>query len=243
MQEGIDIPPLTPILKPEIGKPTRFFTPLSQRIVATALGAAIAVPVGVAAWNNKPHPDSLPTNEPIVRTIDENIRMYPREVNDNVRDWESKVNEFLMAGNEIEVQQFEIDVQPGSESVKLRSFPEFDLQSPTIKTNIIAELFPGYSGSFYRFSVDSTDDGYGNNDWYVIFLNPTTKGEAPILAFLKGGKLTEESVNPIGRPIKIRMLERDSEGFPVGDRLDDPGTALRIGYLGLTPISPKLDVA
>lgn len=239
MQEGVDIPPLTPLLeKPEIGKPTRFWTPLKQRVVATALGAAIGIPAGIAAWNNKHNPERLPTSKPIVQTINsEDIKMYPREFNNNIREWEGRVNELLKVGSEINVQQFEINVKPGSEPVKLRSFPEFDLSSGEPQSHIQAELPPGFHRSFYGFTIEGEATNVPNdNTWFVIFLNAPTEGEAPILAFLNAGRFTSESVNRTGNNMPIKMIGRDSEGFPAG--IDADGNGIRIGYLAL-PSAPK----
>ena len=216
-----------------------------KQALAIGLASATAVTaITTRVVKDSHHSDELPTNEPIVREIPVDIIMYPREFNENITKWETRVDNLLKVGSEIEVQKIEIEVQSGSEPIRLRSFPEFDLSSGELQSHVQAELPPGYHASFYGFKIKgAATDAPEQNDWYVLFLNPPTKGESPILAFLNSSLLTEESLDPIGRPIKIRMLGRDSKGFPAGEVIDQPGTAVRVGYLGLPPIAPKLDVA
>ncbi|MDP2685427.1 MAG: hypothetical protein Q8P20_10455 [bacterium] len=208
-----------------------------RRIVFGTAVAGLATTIGLGLANNDHHPDSLPTNEPIVQTINENIKIYPREFNDNVREWENRVNGFLMAGNEIEVQKIDINVKSGSEPVRLRSIPEFDLSSGEPQSHVQAELLPGFQKSFYGFEVegDSTD-APNDNKWFAIFLDAPTKGEAPILAFLNRSEFTEESVHSSGNPMKVRLVGLDTGGFPSGVDADENG--IRIGYFAL-PSAPK----
>lgn len=208
-----------------------------RKIVLDTAVAGLVTTLGLGLAKNDHQSDSLPTNKPIVETINENIKIYPREFNNNVREWESRVNDLLSEGSQISVQQFDINVEPGSEPIRLRSIPEFDLSSGELQSHVQAELLPGFHRSFYGFEIkgDATD-APNDNKWFVIFLDAPTKGEAPILTFLNAGRFTSESVNRTGNNMLIKMLGRDSEGFPAGIDADENG--IRIGYFAL-PSAPK----
>ena len=220
-------------LKEPVGKVRKFFTPLRQRVAATIGAGIIGVSSIVGAVINNNNPDRLPTNEPIVQTIPDNIKINDRELNPRITDWENKVYDLINNGSVTSVSKFNINVAEGSESVKLRSLPLYDLWSGNPNPQYQAELLPGFEGSFYGIPVNedqlsSLDSKEGN--WYVVFLPPSHEGERPYPSFLDIGTLELEQDS-----IQVTGVRFDEFGFPI---VQIDGQDQRIGVISESAKSP-----
>lgn len=201
---------------PKESKVKKFFTPLKQLKIATALALGIGITSSVGAVINNHEPDQLPTNEPVVRVLTDSVRMYSREHNTKITEWENTVKNKIKSGSIHDVRLINIDVQPGSESVKIRNTPVLDLYSGEPENNYQAELLPGFQGSFYGFKIDAdTNVESPGDDFWVVYLPSPYPGEKPYLGFIKKGPLTEESVHAEDTLIPIDGLRFDEQGFPV----------------------------